>query len=219
MMSDSSGITASTVARRCQVSKPEYTLLTSLDWVILDFTDGKRTFEDMQSTIPVRREALESSFNHLSRLGFIEWDNVALSGKSEDSDKSDAPAGASKASSASSPASYSTEVCLQYLPPRLINEFRAFKPQLTDASLDLPVEVQVFVEFLHENLSRLSPCDLLGLTEGQYQKPQIKQGYVLRTKQFHPDRYFRKNLGPFQPRIAAIFKAVTAAFTKLQSGR
>ena len=214
-MAENSGITAGTVASRCKLSKPEYTLLTSLDWVVLDFTDGKRTFEDMQSIIPMRREALESSFNHLARLGFIEWSDQGASGKTEAA----ASPAASKTGTAGNPASYSTEVCLQYLPPRLINEFRAFKPQLTDESLDLPVEIQVFAEFLHENLNKLSPCDLLGLIEGQYQKQQIKQGYVLRTKQFHPDRYFRKNLGPFQPRIAAIFKAVTAAFTKLQSGR
>ena len=218
-MAENSGITASTVANRCKLSKPEYTLLTSLDWVVLDFTDGKRTFEDMQSVIPMRREALESSFNHLARLGFIEWGNQVASGKGEGAGHSAASTASSGTGTAGNPASYSTEVCLQYLPPRLINEFRAFKPKLTDESLDLPVEIQVFTEFIHENLSKLSPCDLLGLIEGQYQKAQIKQGYVLRTKQFHPDRYFRKNLGPFQPRIAAIFKAVTAAFAKLQSGR
>lgn len=220
-MSENSGITASTVARRCSIKKPEYTLLTSADWVVLDFTDGKRTFEDMQSIIPLRRDALESSYKHLARLGFIEWGAVSQ-GESNQQGKnvnSSACSVVSNMGTGVSPSSFSTEVCLQYLPPRLINEFRAFTPKLTDESLDLPVEVQVFAEFIHDNLSRLSPCDLLGLTEGNYQKPQIKQGYVLRTKQFHPDRYFRKNLGPFQPRIAAIFKAVTAAFSKLQSGR
>ena len=98
-----------------------------------------------------------------------------------------------------------------------MNSFKLFQPTLVDSNLDLSLEMQYFTEYLHQNLASLSPYDLLGLTEGQCTKADVRQAYLLRTKQFHPDRYFRKNIGPFAPRIAAIFKAVTGAFTTLQS--
>ena len=112
--------------------------------------------------------------------------------------------------------SYSDELCAEYLPPRLLAEFRAFKPTMVDETLEMAVEKQVFAEFLHSRLSTLSPFDLLGLTETT-NKQAVKQAFVQRTKQFHPDRFFRKNIGPFSQIIATLFKAFTAAFTSLQS--
>jgi hypothetical protein len=90
---------------------------------------------------------------------------------------------------------------------------------MVDETLDIPVETQIFAEFIFQNLSSMTHQDLLGLPEGCKDKAAVRQGYMLRTKQFHPDRYFRKNIGIFTPRIAAIFKAVTVAFTTLQTMR
>lgn len=112
---------------------------------------------------------------------------------------------------------YSDEVCRQYLPQHMIAEFRQFKPTLVDDKLDISVELQVFADFIYEHLSQMSARDLLGLDEEVTAHDQIRQAYQLRTKQFHPDRYFRKNISSFAPRIAAIYKAVTAAYTELQT--
>ena len=75
----------------------------------------------------------------------------------------------------------------------------------------------MFAEFIYEHLSTLTPAELLGLEEDEVTRVLVKQAYMMRTRQFHPDRYFRKNIGVFAPRIAAIFKAVTGAFTSLQA--
>ena len=63
----------------------------------------------------------------------------------------------------------------------------------------------------------LTAAELLGLEEDEITRVLVKQAYMMRTRQFHPDRYFRKNIGVFAPRIAAIFKAVTGAFASLQT--
>ncbi|GEM_PF-2129565 len=245
-MAEGLNVDAQAIARRCTVKSPDYDQLTPLDWVVLDFTDGLRTFESMLSFIPVTKSDLAASFIHLRLLGFLTWNSsdksdvqaarnqtanthepqssysgYVPSGMSQ-SPRSQSSGGISSLSSAGvslEPAigSFTDEICFQYLPQRLMNSFRRFQPTLVDSTLDLSIEMQYFTEYLHQNLASLSPYDLLGLTEGQCTKADVRQAYLLRTKQFHPDRYFRKNIGPFAPRIAAIFKAVTGAFTTLQS--
>lgn len=225
-MAEGLHIDAQIVARRCSVKSPDYSQLTSLDWVVLDFTDGMRKFYEMQQMLPVSPEELSEAYIHLKSLGFLTWNTPdsrtstsAASSyiQSRQFSNADSLTSAKTVSLAPLVSGYSDEVCAQYLPPRLFGELRRFEPTMINESLDIPVETQVFAEFIHDNLSRLSPYDLLGLVEGQCTKADVKQAYLLRTKQFHPDRYFRKNIGPFAPRIAAIFKAVTSAFTTLQS--
>ena len=247
-MSEDYNVDAQAVARRCSVRSPDYSQLTSLDWVVLDFTDGLRTFESLLSSIPTTKADLVASFIHLRRLGFLTWNNPDKTQISFMQSHTSSPSNSglrmtangsrslgdsrpphhnewsslnnevkSAVSLAPTLGSFSDEVYAQYLPPRLKNTFKLFKPTLLDQSLDLSVEMQYFTEFLYNNLSSLTPYDLLGLTEGHCTKADVKQAYILRTKQFHPDRYFRKNIGPFGPKIAAIFKAVASAFTTLQS--
>ena len=244
-MAEGLNVDAQAIARRCTVKSPDYDQLTPLDWVVLDFTDGLRTFESMLSFIPTNKSDLAASFIHLRLLGLLTWNspgqnedrltrsqtenahNVSISGKGGQAEPQSQrrphySGGISSLSNSGislepEQGSFTDEVCSQYLPPRLKNSFRLFQPTLVDSTLDLSIEMQYFTEYLHQNLGSLSPYDLLGLTEGQCTKADVKQAYLLRTKQFHPDRYFRKNLGPFAPRIAAIFKAVTGAFTTLQS--
>lgn len=238
------------VGRRCAVKSPDYQPLTPLDWVVLDFTDGLRSLDEMSQLVPATHEQLAESYIHLRLLGFITWNPTgnrskpqpASRPKSSDSfdkhshlppvlNQSDTMdpnktmgIGSFIASMASvqlppSPHQISDEVCAQYLPSHWIARFREFQPELVDESLDIPVETQIFAEFIYQNLSSMTHQDLLGLPEGSKDKAAVRQGYMLRTKQFHPDRYFRKNIGPFTPRIAAIFKAVTVAFTTLQTMR
>lgn len=230
-MAESLQMDAQAVARRCSCNSPDYTQLTSVDWIVLDFTDGIRSFSDIQSIAPVRRDELVAAYHHLRSLGLIVVGNTTDANSSsfakesrniQDLERPKNPGlsgflGAKKVSlSMPSSSTWTDEICAQYLPARLFSEFRRFQPTLIDEKLDMPVETQAFAEFIHENLSSFSNYDLLGLTEGQCNKAAVKQAYLLRTKQFHPDRYFRKNIGPYAPRIAAIFKAVTTAFAALQ---
>ncbi|MCL2326454.1 MAG: J domain-containing protein, partial [Proteobacteria bacterium] len=106
--------------------------------------------------------------------------------------------------------------CALYLAPRLVPSFRAFVPSLLDSSLDLDLEAQAFIEFLYASLSDLTPHDLLGMSGNHADKMTVQQAYLRRTKLLHPDRYFRKNVGPFSTHIATLFKAVTRAFNTLQ---
>ena len=250
-MGDGLHIDPQTVAQRCTCEAPDYRDLTPLDWVVLDFTDGMRTFDEILETVPTTRERLAEAYVHLRLLGFLTWRNTASgSGRAGASQmgnvrrqpvspvatdsvrhgltRSNAAASAPSIPSASgvlpvasAPAmpsfQFPADVCAAYIPQRLFSAFRRFSPKLFDVKFDLSPEMQAFVEFIYDNLSDFSPYEILGIDEGMSDKRAIRQAYMQRTKLFHPDRYFRKNLGPFAPRIAAIFKAVSGAFAKLQA--
>jgi len=44
---------------------------------------------------------------------------------------------------------------------------------------------------------------------------EIKRAYFRLSKEFHPDRYFGRELGPYADRLSKIFQAVKAAFELL----
>jgi curved DNA-binding protein CbpA len=82
-----------------------------------------------------------------------------------------------------------------------------------DPSLDLPVEMQErVIEF--EARLRLPYHQILGVAPDADLKT-IKQAYFGLSKQFHPDRYFRRNLGPYAVRVETIFKKVLEAYELL----
>ena len=64
-----------------------------------------------------------------------------------------------------------------------------------DPSLDLPVEMQERVIEFEARLDR-PYHEILGVAPDADSKT-IKQAYFGLSKQFHPDRYFRRNLGPY----------------------
>jgi curved DNA-binding protein CbpA len=87
-------------------------------------------------------------------------------------------------------------------------------PQLAiDPSLELPVEVQQRVVEFEARLLR-PYHEILGVSADADVRA-IKQAYFGLSKQFHPDRYFRRNLGPYAPRIERIFKKVLEAYELL----
>lgn len=226
-MGDGLYLDPQTVARRCALDAPDYGELTPLDWVVLDFSDGMRTFSQMRDIVPATDESLTEAYVHLRLLGFLTWKTIQSGGARSaslqpETRNPDSAVRMPAASGAAEPTSlpkfdFGDEICAQYIPERLFSEFRRFSPKLFDAKLDLSNEMQAFVEFIYDNLNMLSPYEILGIAPGTADKGALRQAYMQRTKQFHPDRYFRKNLGPFAPRIAAIFKAVSNAFAKLQA--
>jgi curved DNA-binding protein CbpA/Flp pilus assembly protein TadD len=91
-------------------------------------------------------------------------------------------------------------------------------PHATAPAPDLPVDLekeqQERILQLHESLPTLDHYALLGVPRGA-DKKTIKRAYYELATTFHPDRFFRKNLGPFKSKMEAIFGKMTAAFEVL----
>ena len=82
-----------------------------------------------------------------------------------------------------------------------------------DPSLDLPVAVQ---ERVLQLVARLDAPyhEILGVPPDADRKA-LKRAYFALSKEFHPDRYFRKNLGPFQGELERVFKKIVEAYELL----
>lgn len=78
-----------------------------------------------------------------------------------------------------------------------------------DAALDIDVAVQRKILEFEASLGRPYP-DLLGVPPGAAPK-EVKKAYFKLSKEFHPDRYFRKEIGGYAQRLDRIFKKVLEA--------
>jgi curved DNA-binding protein CbpA len=83
----------------------------------------------------------------------------------------------------------------------------------TDESLDIPIEAQERILEFEKRLKR-PYHEILGVAAAADVKA-VKRAYFELSKEYHPDRYFRRNIGPFGPRLERIFKRVVEAYELL----
>lgn len=197
----------STIAQRCSLKSPDYELLTPLDWVVLDFADGHKSLSQLAAIVPADLDAIYKSYLSLRQQGLLTWGSSSLG----TSDSSSSQVGLINVSTAERLAA---EV---YLSPESLTSFRAFLPSLYDETLEIEGELQLLVEFLATQLQHLTAQEILGLSSSQLDRESVKRAYLARTKIFHPDRYFRKNIGPFPLLLQTLFKATSRAFAVLSA--
>jgi curved DNA-binding protein CbpA len=82
-----------------------------------------------------------------------------------------------------------------------------------DASLDLDVELQREILDFAKGLGRRYH-EILGVTADADARV-VKKAYFALSKKLHPDRYFRRNTGPFGALIEACFKRLLEAYELL----
>jgi curved DNA-binding protein CbpA len=89
-------------------------------------------------------------------------------------------------------------------PPRLHD------PAELDEVVELDAEKKRRILDLFYRLEDLTYYQVLGVEE-QADKKRIKSAYYAMAPEFHPDRFFRKNLGSYKAKIEAVFNRVTIA--------
>jgi curved DNA-binding protein CbpA len=82
-----------------------------------------------------------------------------------------------------------------------------------DPGLDLPLELQREILAFEAGLDR-PYHELLGVGRDADDRA-IKRAYFGLSKRFHPDRYFRRQIGPFKQRLERIFKKLVEAYELL----
>jgi curved DNA-binding protein CbpA len=83
----------------------------------------------------------------------------------------------------------------------------------TDPSLEIPVEAQERILEFEKRLKR-PYHEVLGVPASADVKA-VKRAYFELSKEYHPDRYFRRNIGPFALRLERIFKRIVEAYELL----
>lgn len=87
-------------------------------------------------------------------------------------------------------------------------------PLAVDASLDLPVELQREILAFEVRLAGATHHEILGVEQSSDPR-DIKRAYFRLSKQFHPDRYFRRSVGDYAARLDRIFRHVALAYELL----
>jgi hypothetical protein len=114
-----------------------------------------------------------------------------------------------------------------HAPPVMVDKAPQQAPQPAPAQrasppapVSLPPDVQLTSDqarAIDEKLAEINTknaFELLGLARG-CDKKDVKRAYFKLSKEFHPDRFYGRNLGPYRERLATIFQAVKAAFDLL----
>ena len=95
-------------------------------------------------------------------------------------------------------------------------------PVTSDATMEAPLELdltgaqQERIAHLFSRLEKADFYELLG-TPRDADKKELKRAYNALVIEFHPDRFFRKRVGPFKPKMEAIFKRLTEGLEVLCS--
>jgi len=82
-----------------------------------------------------------------------------------------------------------------------------------DAGLGIPVDLQQRILEFEQGLDR-PYHELLGVERSADVK-DIKRAYFKLSREYHPDRYFRRNTGHFGARLERIFRRVAEAYELL----
>ena len=86
-------------------------------------------------------------------------------------------------------------------------------PELQE-EVDLALDLRRRVLGLHSVMSSLDHYAILGIAR-DVDKKAVKRSYFELAALFHPDRYFRKNLGSFKARMEVVFAKVSVAYETL----
>lgn len=91
-----------------------------------------------------------------------------------------------------------------------------FPPHLMMAEADLSEDERKRIIYFHEHLTHWTHYELLQ-TKRKDDPKVIKRAYFLRSKEWHPDRFRRPNLGPFKSMIDRIFQQVQTGYRVLSN--
>ncbi len=89
-------------------------------------------------------------------------------------------------------------------------------PDAPDRETDLTPEQCRRIDGVFAELATIDPYRLLGVAPGSDDKA-VRRGYGERVREFHPDRFFRKRLGPYRGKLEAIFQKIESAYAELRS--
>jgi curved DNA-binding protein CbpA len=180
-----------------QQRDPRSLPLSPTDGFVLSRVDGAMSDGDLAVSTGLPQELVLASLTKLEGLGLITFDGAAEKARPDEPEPEPAPAPA--------PAP----------PPRAQTSFPKGAPLTPEEEAALAEEADLDLDFRKAVLGKhrklnADHYEMLGVPRNADRKA-IKRAYFDLAARFHPDRYFRKQLGSFKIRMEAVFSAVTTA--------
>jgi curved DNA-binding protein CbpA len=182
--------------------------LTPPEAFVLSRIDGQLTARDLASMTGMDEAVLEGTLHRLADLGAVTWEGGKPVARVEP--KGDRPA--------EPPPRRMRQPAVetyQAMPePEPAKALALYDPAELDEDCELPEERRRSVLDTFYRLDDLTHYELLDVPQTATKK-EIKDAYYRLASEYHPDRYFRKNLGAFKQKMELVFGRITQAHDTL----
>ena len=175
---------------------------------MLSRIDGQLTARDLASMTGMDEAALEGTLHRLADLGAVTWEGGKPVARVEP--KGDRPAGPPPRRMRQ-PA---VETYQAMPEPEPAKALALYDPAELDEDCELPEERRRSVLDTFYRLDDLTHYELLDVPQTATKK-EIKDAYYRLASEYHPDRYFRKDLGAFKQKMELVFGRITQAHDTL----
>jgi curved DNA-binding protein CbpA len=100
-------------------------------------------------------------------------------------------------------------------PPEVTAPANASALEESEPDIELKPEMSRIIRELHGKLGELNFFQLID-ADMEADTATLRRAYFQRSKLFHPDRYFNRNIGRYKEMLQEIFKQISAAFRFLE---
>jgi curved DNA-binding protein CbpA len=179
--------------------------LTPEDAFVLSHLDGNASESDIALATGLDATIIRRSLDKLNGLGALAETNA------QPVPRSPRPPASNPMSPSGTYKIHVGAVIEQTATPKAHHPAAAlYDPSELDEAVDLDKDKKRKVLDTYYRLNALSHYELLSV-EATADKKAIKAAYFELVNDFHPDRYFGKNLGSFKPKLERLFARVTEA--------
>jgi tetratricopeptide (TPR) repeat protein len=183
--------------------------LAPVDGFVLSRIDGVVSVREIVSMTGLDEAIVEASLEKLAKLGLVAY------GQPPPRPKTTPPPGdGTRSRSPSVPPKPITEISEVQDDGTPKQKPALYDPAELDEDVDLERDHRQRVLDVFYRLADLDHYELLGV-ERTADKKAIKRAYYALAGVYHPDRFFRKRLGSFKPKMEAIFSRMTEAHDTL----
>jgi curved DNA-binding protein CbpA len=158
--------------------------------------DGQTTVDELCSRSGLGRDATIEALERLAEFGLVDVPGYAAE-QSEQSEETSEDDRAQETHDG---------LDLSYLPTP--PESFDFPEDLLELDVPLGERKRREVICLHEQLDDLNHFEFFGI-EPEADRGDVKRAYFKLSKRFHPDKHFRKELGPYNAMLERIFQEIT----------
>jgi curved DNA-binding protein CbpA len=181
--------------------------LTPSEAYVLSRIDGMLSSRDLSSLTGLDPTDVDRTLDRLAELGAVTWDGLAERAPLSNGSRRQSAFVAQAVRGMQRPA---VESYSQPPPPEPAEALALYDPSELDEDCELPPEKRRRILDAFYRLEDLTHYELLGVDPSSTKK-QIKDAYYEIAAEYHPDRYFRKNLGSFKQKMEMVFSRVTQA--------
>lgn len=168
------------------------------------------SLDELCALLPWPREEVESHIQTLLQKAALEEvspevkNNVSQKWERSDDRETRSPSNDSSQS----------QISEKDLPPEVKEALQIDQLDLETASLDKEFRIGILMQLYQ--LETKSPFDILNLSFSASDH-EVKTSYIQLSRKFHPDRYFRKELGPYKRRLDQVFTSIQKAYEEIKN--